>query len=572
MLHSNEPMSMQNKVIIGAILVLLFILGVLVTYKILSSKEAAPVVTTEEKPLFGTGAQDVLLGTATSTDEETNVLLSGGPATELTTTTVNPGESATITWSSPDAVSCVASGDDKTWFFTGGSPVGSFETPPITKETIYAISCIDALGNATRKTVLVKPLTTLARVTNFFSGGSSGTGTSAGSTGAPTTPRYSSTYSGSITSTSRSSTGLTISLSASKTRITQGESLVLTWSFSGGGSCVASGAWTGTKTTSGSETIASFPVGYNSYSIACTGTSGETRSKLLRITAVAPTPTITSVTAEPSQVSSNEKSTIKWTSVNTTSCKTGLGLWAEPLINLPSNGSLATAVLTNTSTTQPLKQLTFEIICAGPSNTVKKTVIVKVASLDLPRIILTANPREVRIDQTNKTTLTWSATKATSCTAEGEWSGTKSLSGNEIVNITHAGFPDFRLSCTGPGGTNEVKATVTAYQPPPVISMSVDGAAGRCNGIYYAATLQPLRISWNTNQQALCKTSGGADGSGWNDASVSGSGSKTIIFTAGWNDTFSISCTSGGGEASNSVSVRNFARYATDCLSDALGF
>jgi hypothetical protein len=427
MLHSNEPMSTQNKVIIGVILVLLFILGVLVTYKILSSKEIAPVVATEEKPLFGSGAQDVILGTATSTEGETNVRLEGGPVTELTTTKFAPGESATITWSSPDAVSCVASGDDKTWFFTGGSPVGSFETPPITKETIYAISCIDALGNATRKTVLVKPLTTLARVTNFFSGGSSGTGTSAGSTGAPTTPRYSSTYSGSITSTSRSSTGLTISLSASKTRITQGESLILTWSFSGDGSCTATGKWSGSKQTSGSESISSVPLGYNTYAISCTNTKGETRSKSLSISGVPPTPTITSFTADTSRISSGGTTTLRWTSVNTTACSTDTtGKWATQSTTLPSNGSMGTQTLLNTTNPTGLR-LAFTLRCvAGPGLTpTSKTVSVTVDKLAGPRISISASPALANIDIDDDITIKWRTENTSSCTASGAWTGEK---------------------------------------------------------------------------------------------------------------------------------------------------
>ena len=568
MSNPSEPMSTQNKVIIGIILVLLFILGVLVTYKYLASKNPVTTPVATETPLFGDGAKDVVLGTATSTIEDTNIHLAGGPATELSATSVNAGDSTIITWSSPGAVSCVASGSDKTWFFTGGSPVGSFETPPITEDTTYAITCTDKDGNATRKTVLVavNKQGTIGHIatslTNFFSGGSS-SGSSI---------HTSSSYTGPITSTSGSSSGLTISLTASKSRVTQGESLTLSWSFSGDGSCTATGAWSGVKATTGSAVITSVPMGNNNYTLACTTSTNQTRSKNLSITGIPPTPTITSFTADAPRISSGEKTTLRWTSVNTVSCQTDIsGKWATQSTSLPPNGFAETQMLFNTLSTTALPSR-FTLKCLGGAGSLPatQTVTVNVDKNAGPVIRITASPTFLNLATGNKSTITWEVTGGTSCRATGAWSGDKALSGSEEQTITKPGNNSYTLECTGVGGTKSGMGQVLAVLPPPSISMNVVGLTHAC-GHYYAAPAQWFHISWNTNQEAICKTSGGAGGSMWNDSSVSGRGSKEVLFTGLWNDTFYITCDSGGGAGSNSVSVRNYARMVNDCASDALG-
>ena len=58
------------------------------------------------------------------------------------------------------------------------------------------------------------------------------------------------------------------------------------------------------------------------------------------------------------------------------------------------------------------------------------------------------------------TTLTWSSTNATSCTASGGWSGSKATSGSQSTgNLTTS--TTYTLSCTGTGGTTQQSTTVT---------------------------------------------------------------------------------------------------------------
>ena len=67
-----------------------------------------------------------------------------------------------------------------------------------------------------------------------------------------------------------------LSIEASDTEKLVDESITLTWSSSNATSCSASGAWSGSKNTSGSESIIVASVGQLTYSLSCSGTGGST--------------------------------------------------------------------------------------------------------------------------------------------------------------------------------------------------------------------------------------------------------------------------------------------------------
>jgi hypothetical protein len=87
-----------------------------------------------------------------------------------------------------------------------------------------------------------------------------------------------------------------------------------------------------------------------------------------------------------------------------------------------------------------------------------------------PTVSLSADPSQVSLQ--GSSTLQWSVTSATSCTASGGWSGTQPLSGSEVVGPL-ASDATYTLTCTGPGGsgadsvTVDVLASTPAPPPPP---------------------------------------------------------------------------------------------------------
>ncbi|MBI4919751.1 hypothetical protein HY838_00385 [Candidatus Azambacteria bacterium] len=67
----------------------------------------------------------------------------------------------------------------------------------------------------------------------------------------------------------------TVSLLAAPSSIFEGQSSTLTWSSTNSTSCVASGAWSGSKPTSGSETVIPSPPPSATYTLTCSGPGGS---------------------------------------------------------------------------------------------------------------------------------------------------------------------------------------------------------------------------------------------------------------------------------------------------------
>ncbi len=79
-----------------------------------------------------------------------------------------------------------------------------------------------------------------------------------------------------------------------------------------------------------------------------------------------------------------------------------------------------------------------------------------------PSVTLSANPATITSGE--RTTLQWTSSGATGCTAAGAWGGTKATSGTEQTDALSANAT-FEISCTGPGGTASASRTVTVNAP-----------------------------------------------------------------------------------------------------------
>ena len=67
-------------------------------------------------------------------------------------------------------------------------------------------------------------------------------------------------------------------------------------------------------------------------------------------------------------------------------------------------------------------------------------------------------------------TLSWTTSNTNSCSASGDWSGTKSLNGSEDITLDEAKTYSFTLTCSGASGTSNASSTLT------VEVSSVDGS------------------------------------------------------------------------------------------------
>jgi hypothetical protein len=149
------------------------------------------------------------------------------------------------------------------------------------------------------------------------------------------------------------------------------------------------------------------------------------------------------------------------------------------------------------------------------------------------------------IDEGQSATLSWTSTNATSCTASGGWSGTRSTTGSQIVSP--AATVNYILTCNGAGGSfsNSDSVTVTVNQPPPpppavpVVNLSVSSSS--------IDEGQSATLSWSSTDATSCTASGGWSGTRNTTGIVSVS--PTVI------STYTLSCNGAGGSASDSVTV-----------------
>lgn len=83
----------------------------------------------------------------------------------------------------------------------------------------------------------------------------------------------------------------TVSIGVSPSTVTSGQTTSLTWSSQNADSCAASGAWSGTVATSGTQTTAGL-TSSSTFTITCTGSGGAaSASATVNVTAVTPPPT-----------------------------------------------------------------------------------------------------------------------------------------------------------------------------------------------------------------------------------------------------------------------------------------
>lgn len=238
---------------------------------------------------------------------------------------------------------------------------------------------------------------------------------------------------------------VTLTVTASPGSVTAGQASTLNWSSTGADSCSASGAWTGSKPTSGSQSTGPLDAS-RTYQLTCTGAGGsQTRSASVAVESTTPAPTLT-LTASPTTIVAGANATLSWNSSNATTC-TASGGWS------------GTKSLTGSASVSPTTTTSYTLACTGAGGSIERTATVTVtAAPPAPTVTLSANP--TTINSGASSTLTWASTNATSCTASGAWSGSKATSGSQGTGAL-TGTATYTLTCTGAGGSASDSVTVT---------------------------------------------------------------------------------------------------------------
>ena len=322
-----------------------------------------------------------------------------------------------------------------------------------------------------------------------------------------------------------------VNISANPTSVPVQGTATVSWSTTNAATCTASGAWSGSKGTSG--TASAGPLATSStYTLTCDNGSGGTNSGTVTVQVATgtPAPTVT-FAANPTAVLTNGTSQLTWTTANASSC-TGSGAWSG---SKATSGSLSIGPLAATAT--------YTLTCSGSGGTTASNAAVTVSgALPAPVVMLTAGPTSVASG--GNSTLTWSATNASSCTASAGWTGTKSTQGNQSVGPLTANA-SFVLTCTGSGGSSQSTAAVTIASSgtpgaAPTVSLTATPSSIGMNG--------SSMLSWSSTNATACSASNGWSGS----MPVSGSQSTGALTTT---TNYTLSCTGAGGTAQKSVTI-----------------
>ena len=181
---------------------------------------------------------------------------------------------------------------------------------------------------------------------------------------------------------------------------------------------------------------------------------------------------------------------------------------------------------------------TFVLTCYGIRGAHIEQVNVTVTTSPPPTVSLSANPANVVVG--GSTVLTWTSANATSCTATGDWSGSRNLSDSETLGPINTDR-SYTLTCTGIGGTASDSVTVTANAPAsPVVNLS----ANPLNVAYDGSTT----LTWSTSNVDTCAASGSWTG----NQNVSGTRVESNLTS---DQTYVLTCSGAGGSASDSITI-----------------
>jgi hypothetical protein len=218
-----------------------------------------------------------------------------------------------------------------------------------------------------------------------------------------------------------------VSLSASPSNISAGSSTTISWTSENVSECYASGAWSGEKPTTGTESPT--PGGTVTYTLTCSGSSGTVNDSVTVNVTASGNPPVVLIDAAPKTVSSGGTAYLAWASAESTSCQA-------------SGGWSGARGLTGTFEVNPASTTTYVLTCSGPNGSDSDSVQITVGSTQSVEI----NALPSTIFDGDDSQLSWATTGMDSCQASGDWSGSKSVNGSQ--SISPNSISSYTLTCT----------------------------------------------------------------------------------------------------------------------------
>ena len=411
------------------------------------------------------------------------------------------GGTTTLTWSvTKNPTSCVASDD---WSGTKQSS-GTEKSIAMTKSQTYlfTITCKNATG----------------------------TGFSTVSVGASAP-----------TGTGNIATRPTVTLAANPSAVYNGDQSTLTWSTTNNPtSCVASGDWSGPKAATGPASTGALTTNKSyTYTLTCTnsaGTGSDSTSVLVR-DPPPDTPIVTISSNPVSPVTPGQAVTLTWSTTNNPTSCVASGDWSG---SKAGSGSMVVGPL-NT-----IKTYNFDITCSNGTGGTFDSVAIAVIPPP-PSVSLTGSPSSIYTGSSS--TLSWTVTNnPSSCTASGDWAGSKSASGSQSTGtLSTVKTYSYTLKCTNAGGSDTASTSVSVSSGNPATKPVVSISASPTS----VGTGSTSTIAWSaTNSPSSC-TAGGS----WSGSKGSSGSQSTGTMNSAGSYTYTLSCTNSGGTASSSASL-----------------
>ena len=384
------------------------------------------------------------------------------PTVSLTASATNiaAGDSATLSWSSTEATHCEAGGP---WSIAPGQLTGTLTVSPGTTSA-YTLICTGEGGTGTAAvTIVVGPKT----YTITASAGTNGSITPSGEVAVEKdkdqafslTPNAGyriasvfvdgtnvgpvSAYSFTTVTADHSIVASferipepTVSLTASATNITDGDSVTLTWSSTEATRCEAAGPWSiAPSQLAGSLSVS--PSTTSAYTLSCTG-DGGTGTAAVTIVVAPKTYTITASAGTNGSITPRGNITVVRGA-------------SQSFTLVPRSGYRVASLIVDGVNVGALTAYAFTNVTAN------HTITGNFERIPAPTVTLTANPTSIRRGQS--ATLSWTSTNATSCTASSGWSGSKPLSGSS--SVAPRSSTTYNLSCTGSGGSRSASVRIS---------------------------------------------------------------------------------------------------------------
>jgi hypothetical protein len=148
---------------------------------------------------------------------------------------------------------------------------------------------------------------------------------------------------------------------------TTGQVITLSWSVSNppASGCSASGAWSGSVASSGTQNITAGEAGTANYTLTCGSASGTAS---VAVSTPPPSPSVT-LSFAPANLTTAQSTTLSWSSANATSC-TASGAWSG---NKASAGTL-------TVTPVAAGNFTYSLSCSGEGGTASASAALSVTA------------------------------------------------------------------------------------------------------------------------------------------------------------------------------------------------